>query len=233
MRSILLFELIAVSRVGSERGAHHRSKSVGAPPSALRRATKASSSSRMAGSIGGSSIGGEPLLVEPVRRVVGRRRARLAPGLVVAPVGDHRRVEGGAVARLGVRAAEEMAAGADLAHGVERQLVVVDHDGGAGTRPPCAAGRRRARSSRTRQCSPPSIQPAPCMTRLHAAHDRAPQREHALIGRLRIDACWRRWRWRSGRAGRSAAPAGRRRRRPSCIRACRRPARRTSCRRWR
>ncbi len=107
------------------------------------------------------------------------RRAGLAPGLEVAPVRDHRREEGGPVARLRVLRAEEMAARADLAHRVERQL---------GRRRPPAARRNSATiSSRSASstifskeaCRPPSIQPAPCIRKLTPPMI-APQSEKTL-----------------------------------------------------
>src|SRR5947209_1927569 len=63
---------------------------------------------------------GEAGLVESLGGVVGGRRAGLAPSLVIAPVGDHRREKGVAIARLRVRGAEEMAARANLLHRLER-----------------------------------------------------------------------------------------------------------------
>src|SRR5262245_21725179 len=52
--------------------------------------------------------------------------ARCHPLLEVSPVRDQRRVEGLAVAGKGMGGAKEVAAGADLANGIEAECLIVD-----------------------------------------------------------------------------------------------------------
>ena len=80
-----------------------------------------------------------------------------------------------------------MPAGADLAHRLDAPAPLRRRAAAAGTRRPSPGDRRRAPSSRTRPADPPSIQPAPCIRKFDAAHDRAPEREHALVGRLGVE----------------------------------------------
>ena len=66
--------------------------------------------------VGGEEGGGE------LHRLAGSFRSTgLVPRLVVAPVADHRLEERGAEAVLGVLGAEEVATGADVTDGVQRQ----------------------------------------------------------------------------------------------------------------
>src|SRR5206468_4094020 len=60
---------------------------------------------------------GQQLLPDPVGLARELRRARLLPGLVVAPVAEHRLMERRPVARLGVLSTEEVPARTDLLHG--------------------------------------------------------------------------------------------------------------------
>src|SRR3954464_6988293 len=64
-------------------------------------------------------VGRQQFLPDPVGLRRGLRRAGFLPRLVVAPIAEHRLVERGPVARLGVLRAEEVPARTDLLHRVE------------------------------------------------------------------------------------------------------------------
>src|SRR5262249_58276239 len=75
-------------------------------------------------------VAGKQALVEPVRGVIGIGPAGLGPALVVAPVRDHRRIEGVAVARHGMARAEGMPTRAHLPPGGQRQVLLLPHHPG-------------------------------------------------------------------------------------------------------
>ena len=125
------------------------SKSVATPPSAVggRRSPRAPRDARPPSRAARTRRGTRLAMI--VGLAGGLGAAGFVPALVVAPVADHRAVERGAVAVLGVADAEEVPAGADLGDGVDRQRVVVDDHRIEQRRRPCAAGRRRSPSSRS------------------------------------------------------------------------------------
>ena len=95
-------------------------------------------------------------------------------------------MEGGAVAGLRVGSAEEVAAGADLAHRIEAERVLVDDD------------RVEERGHHLQQLGvddhlleagvEATLHPAGAVHQeVDAAHDRAPQREHRFVGSLGVD----------------------------------------------
>ena len=154
----------------------------------MRRSTKASSSSRIAGSIGGFLIFGQRLLPDarwPFARRAGEPAA--GPLLEIAPVRDDRRIEGGRVALERVLRAEEVPARTHLSHRVEPERV----------RRSMSSGSRNSATICSRStvegeflvgADQPALHPAGrVQDEIAAAHDRAPQREHALIGGLRVD----------------------------------------------
>ena len=115
-----------------------------------------------------------------------RRGPGLAPGLVIAPVGDRWREKGGAVARLGVLGAEEVPAGTDFAHCFEREILVLH------SQRPQELGDHREQFGVERHLLERSLQaslhPAGAVhEKIDAAHDRSPEREYAFVGRLRIE----------------------------------------------
>src|SRR5271163_4386279 len=67
----------------------------------------------------------EPLFIEAMGGIIGGRRTGFAPALVIAPVGDHRREKGVAIAGLRMGGAKEMAARANFAHRLDRQFAFV------------------------------------------------------------------------------------------------------------
>src|SRR5208337_3185792 len=117
---------------------------------------------------------------DPSGRVGGGRRSRLPPALEIAPVGDHRRKEGGAVTRLRVFGAEEVAARADLADRLQRQFLLLDRQRAKELGDHCEkVGVERHLLERGLQTA---LHPAGTVhEEIDAAHDRAPQREYALI----------------------------------------------------
>src|SRR5258706_5949382 len=69
----------------------------------------------------------EQLLPDGIGPPLRRQRARLAPALVVAPVGKDGRIECGLVALQGMADAEEMPARAHFLDRIESQRISVDH----------------------------------------------------------------------------------------------------------
>ncbi|KAB2860643.1 MAG: hypothetical protein F9K43_22520, partial [Bauldia sp.] len=131
-------------------------------------------------------IAGENLLPDLGRLPLRRGRARLPPALVIAPVGEDRRVEGGGKACLRVRRAEVVPAGADVAHGLEREGAFVDHQGIEELRHHLQ--QIDVENRLFEGGNQPALHPAGrVQDEIAAAHDRAPQREDALIGRLCVD----------------------------------------------
>jgi hypothetical protein len=158
----------------------------------MRRSTNSLSSSRWP--VHGRLLpGSKPFLPDAVGFLDRRRAARQLPVLEIAPVRQDGRIEGGLVARLRVRRAEEMAARGRRRGSHRARARPRTGPAAAETPPPSAAGRSRGWSSR-RSSDQPALQPAGGVQHeVAAALDGAPQREHALIGGLRVD--------RVGRAG--------------------------------
>src|SRR5581483_1867627 len=73
-------------------------------------------------------VGAEQLLPDRVGAFGPGLRAAVLPVLEIAPVAQHRLVEGALEPGQGVAGAEEMPAGADFADGVQAKAVLVDLD---------------------------------------------------------------------------------------------------------